>query len=204
MIAVLMLVLAYLLGSISSAILVSRLFKLPDPRAHGSNNPGATNVYRLGGTLPACLVLVFDILKGTIPVWGAYFLQLDPLTLGLIGVAACLGHMYPVFFHFKGGKAVATAFGTLLPIGLSLGGLLISTWVVIVAITRYSSLGALVAVSLAPLYTWWIKPLYTLPVTFLTILIIFRHHANIKRLFSGEEPKIGDKKKSPPNNTPTK
>ena len=112
--------------------------------------------------------------------------------------------MYPVFFHFKGGKAVATAFGTLLPIGLSLGGLLISTWVVIVAITRYSSLGALVAVSLAPLYTWWIKPLYTLPVTFLTILIIFRHRANIKRLFSGEEPKIGDKKKSPPNNTPTK
>ncbi|KPH61374.1 glycerol-3-phosphate acyltransferase [Pseudoalteromonas porphyrae] len=204
MIAVLMLVLAYLLGSISSAILVSRLFKLPDPRTHGSNNPGATNVYRLGGTLPACLVLVFDILKGTIPVWGAYFLQLDPLTLGLIGVAACLGHMYPVFFHFKGGKAVATAFGTLLPIGLSLGGLLISTWVVIVAITRYSSLGALVAVSLAPLYTWWIKPLYTLPVTFLTILIIFRHRANIKRLFSGEEPKIGDKKKSPPNNTPTK
>ncbi|BDF95444.1 MULTISPECIES: glycerol-3-phosphate 1-O-acyltransferase PlsY [Pseudoalteromonas] len=197
MIAVLMLVLAYLLGSISSAILVSRLFRLPDPRNHGSNNPGATNVYRLGGAFPACLVLVFDILKGTIPVWGAYFLQLDPLMLGLIGVAACLGHMFPVFFHFKGGKAVATAFGTLLPIGLSLGGLLISTWVVVVAVTRYSSLGALIAVSLAPLYTWWIKPLYTLPVTFLTILIIFRHNANIKRLFSGKEPKIGDKKTPP-------
>lgn len=197
MIAVLMLVLAYLLGSISSAILVSRLFKLPDPRSNGSNNPGATNVYRLGGAVPACLVLVFDILKGTIPVWGAYFLQLDPLMLGLIGVAACLGHMFPIFFHFKGGKAVATAFGTLLPIGLLLGGLLISTWVAVVAITRYSSLGALIAVSLAPLYTWWIKPLYTLPVTFLTILIIFRHHANIKRLFSGEEPKIGDKKTPP-------
>lgn len=192
-----MLVLAYLLGSISSAILVSRLFKLPDPRSNGSNNPGATNVYRLGGAVPACLVLVFDILKGTIPVWGAYFLQLDPLMLGLVGVAACLGHMFPIFFHFKGGKAVATAFGTLLPIGLLLGGLLISTWVAVVAITRYSSLGALIAVSLAPLYTWWIKPLYTLPVTFLTILIIFRHHANIKRLFSGEEPKIGDKKTPP-------
>lgn len=192
-----MLVLAYLLGSISSAILVSRLFKLPDPRSNGSNNPGATNVYRLGGAFPACLVLVFDILKGTIPVWGAYFLQLDPLMLGLIGVAACLGHMFPIFFHFKGGKAVATAFGTLLPIGLSLGGLLISTWVVVVAITRYSSLAALITVSLAPLYTWWIKPLYTLPVTFLTILIIFRHNANIKRLFSGKEPKIGDKKQPP-------
>jgi len=196
-IAVLMLVLAYLLGSISSAILVSRLFKLPDPRSNGSNNPGATNVYRLGGGFPACLVLVFDILKGTIPVWGAYFLKLDPLMLGLIGVAACLGHMFPVFFRFKGGKAVATAFGTLLPIGLSLGGLLISTWVAVVAITRYSSLGALIAVSLAPLYTWWIKPLYTLPVTFLTVLIIIRHHGNIKRLFSGDEPKVGDKKKPP-------
>lgn len=200
MIAVLMLVLAYLLGSISSAILVSRLFKLPDPRLNGSNNPGATNVFRLGGALPACLVLVFDILKGTIPVWGAYFLKLDPLMLGLIGVAACLGHMFPIFFNFKGGKAVATAFGTLLPIGLTLGGLLISTWVAVVSLTRYSSLGALVAVALAPLYTWWIKPLYTLPVTFLTVLIIIRHHANIKRLFSGDEPKVGDKKKPPTQN----
>jgi len=188
-----MFVLAYLLGSISSAILVSRLFKLPDPRTHGSNNPGATNVYRLGGSLPACLVLVFDILKGTIPVWGAYFLKLEPLELGLIAVAACLGHMYPLFFSFKGGKAVATAFGSLLPIGLSLGGLLIGTWLLIVAITRYSSLAALMAVTLAPLYTWWIKPLYTLPVTFITLLIIIRHRTNIVRLFKGEEPKVGTK-----------
>lgn len=193
MLVILMFVLAYLLGSISSAILVSRLFKLPDPRTHGSNNPGATNVYRLGGSLPACLVLVFDILKGTIPVWGAYFLKLEPLELGLIAVAACLGHMYPLFFSFKGGKAVATAFGSLLPIGLSLGGLLIGTWLLIVAITRYSSLAALVAVTLAPLYTWWIKPLYTLPVTFITLLIIIRHRTNILRLFKGEEPKVGTK-----------
>ena len=188
-----MFVLAYLLGSISSAILVSRLFKLPDPRTNGSNNSGATNVYRLGGALPACLVLIFDILKGTIPVWGAYFLKLEPLELGLIAVAACLGHMYPLFFSFKGGKAVATAFGSLLPIGLSLGGLLIGTWLIIVAITRYSSLAALVAVTLAPLYTWWIKPLYTLPVTFITLLIIIRHRTNIVRLFKGEEPKVGTK-----------
>ncbi|WP_193049277.1 glycerol-3-phosphate 1-O-acyltransferase PlsY [Pseudoalteromonas undina] len=193
MLVILMFVLAYLLGSISSAILVSRLFKLPDPRTNGSNNPGATNVYRLGGALPACLVLMFDILKGTIPVWGAYFLKLEPLELGLIAVAACLGHMYPLFFSFKGGKAVATAFGSLLPIGLSLGGLLISTWLIIVAITRYSSLAALVAVTLAPLYTWWIKPLYTLPVTFITLLIIIRHRTNIVRLFKGEEPKVGTK-----------
>jgi acyl phosphate:glycerol-3-phosphate acyltransferase len=192
--AILMFVLAYLLGSISSAVLVSRLFTLADPRCNGSNNPGATNVYRLGGTLPACLVLVFDILKGTIPVWGAYFLKLEPLELGLVAVAACLGHMYPLFFNFKGGKAVATAFGALLPIGLSLAGLLICTWLIIVAVTRYSSLAALVTVSLAPFYTWLIKPLYTLPVTFITLLIIFRHRTNIARLLKGQEPKVGAKK----------
>ncbi|NOU52390.1 glycerol-3-phosphate 1-O-acyltransferase PlsY [Pseudoalteromonas sp. JBTF-M23] len=185
---------AYLIGSISSAVLVCRVFALPDPRFSGSQNPGATNVLRLGGKLPAILVLVFDILKGTIPVWGAYFLQIEPIWLGAVAVAACLGHIYPIFFHFNGGKAVATAFGALLPIGLSLGGLLISTWLFVLWLTRYSSLAAITAVSLAPLYTWWIKPIYTLPVSFLTVLIIFRHRENIKRLLKGKEPKVGDKK----------
>lgn len=185
---------AYLIGSVSSAVLVCQLFKLPDPRFSGSNNPGATNVLRLGGKLPAALVLSFDILKGTIPVWGAYFLGVEPNWLGAIAVAACLGHIYPVFFHFNGGKAVATAFGALLPIGLSLGGLLIATWAIVVWLTRYSSLGAIITVALAPIYTWLIKPLYTVPVSFLTVLIIFRHRANIKRLLQGKEPKIGKKK----------
>ncbi|WP_158678087.1 glycerol-3-phosphate 1-O-acyltransferase PlsY [Pseudoalteromonas sp. T1lg23B] len=185
---------AYLIGSISSAVLVCRVFGLPDPRFAGSHNPGATNVLRLGGKLPAVLVLVFDILKGTIPVWGAYFLQIEPIWLGAVAVAACLGHIYPVFFHFNGGKAVATAFGALLPIGLSLGGLLISTWLLVLWITRYSSLAAITAVTLAPLYTWWIKPIYTLPVSFLTVVIILRHRANIKRLLQGKEPKVGRKK----------
>ncbi len=194
MIAVLMLIFAYLFGSISSAVMISQMFRLPDPREAGSKNPGATNVYRLGGKLPAALVLIFDVLKGTIPVWGAYFMKVEPLWLGLIAVAACLGHIYPLFFGFKGGKAVATAFGSLLPIGLSLAGLLIATWIVVVAVTRYSSLAALITVALAPLYTWLIKPLYTLPVTFLTLVIIFRHRANIVRLLQGTEPKIGQKK----------
>ena len=189
-----MLIFAYLFGSISSAVLISRVLSLPDPREFGSKNPGATNVLRLGGKLPAALVLIFDILKGTIPVWGAYFLKIEPLMLGLIGVAACLGHIYPIFFHFKGGKAVATAFGTLLPIGLSLAGLLIATWIAIVWLTRYSSLAALITVSLAPFYTWLIKPLYTVPVTMLAILIVFRHSANILRLIKGIEPKVGHKK----------
>ena len=121
-------------------------------------------------------------------------MDIDPIHLGLVAVAACLGHIYPLFFGFKGGKAVATAFGALLPIGLSLGGLLILTWACIVALTRYSSLAALVTVSLAPLYTWWIKPLYTEPVLFLTVLIIFRHRTNIMRLLKGKEPKVGKKK----------
>lgn len=189
----LMCVCAYLLGSISSAILVCRLFKLPDPRFNGSNNPGATNVLRLGGKVPAAMVLVFDILKGTIPVWGAYFLHIEPVWLGAIAVSACLGHIYPVFFHFNGGKAVATAFGALLPIGASLAGLLIATWLVVLLVTRYSSLAAIITVAAAPLYTWWIKPLYTIPVSFLTLVIIIRHRGNIKRLLTGKEPRVGKK-----------
>ncbi|MBQ4851632.1 glycerol-3-phosphate 1-O-acyltransferase PlsY [Pseudoalteromonas sp. MMG012] len=185
---------AYLIGSISSAVLVCQVFGLPDPRFAGSNNPGATNVLRLGGKVPALLVLIFDILKGTIPVWGAYFLQIEPVWLGAVAVAACLGHIYPIFFHFNGGKAVATAFGALLPIGLSLGGMLIATWLCVLWLTRYASLAAIVTVTAAPIYTWLIKPIYTIPVSFLTALIIFRHRSNIARLLKGQEPKIGKKK----------
>ncbi len=187
-------ILAYLIGSISSAILVCKLLSLPDPRTQGSHNPGATNVYRIGGKAAAFSVLVFDILKGAIPVWGAYFLKVDPITLGVIALASCLGHMFPIFFQFKGGKAVATAFGVLLPIGLDLGGLLVLTWFSVAKITRYSSLAAIVAVSLAPFYIWLLKPLYTLPAMMLSALIILRHKANIIRLIKGTEPKITSKR----------
>lgn len=190
-----MMLAAYLCGSISSAVLVSKLFRLPDPRLHGSGNPGATNVLRLGGKLPAVLVLVFDILKGTIPVWGSYFLQIEPLYLGLIAICACLGHIFPLFFGFKGGKAVATAFGAMMPIGLDLAGLLIGSWLVIVALSGYSSLAAILTVSLAPLFTWFIKPLYTVPVLMLSVLIILRHRENIVRLYQGKESKVWDKTK---------
>lgn len=192
---ILLLASAYLLGSVSSAILICRLFRLPDPRTDGSGNPGATNVYRLGGRVPAILVLVFDILKGTIPVYGSYFLGIEPLYLGLIAVAACLGHIFPLFFDFKGGKAVATAFGAMLPIGPGLAGLLILCWIVVVFVTGYSSLGAIVAVSLAPVFTWTIKPAYTIPVAMLSLLIIARHKDNIIRLLKGDEGKIWDKGK---------
>jgi glycerol-3-phosphate acyltransferase PlsY len=192
----LMILFAYLLGSVSSAVLVCHVFRLPDPRQTGSHNPGATNVFRVGGKKAALIVLLCDMLKGTIPVWGSYFLGIDPLLLGVIAIAACLGHIYPIFFHFQGGKGVATALGAIAPIGLDLTGLTIITWLITLALFRYSSLAALTAVLLTPLYTWLIKPQYTLPVAMLCCLIIFRHQDNIKRLFAGTEPKIGSTKSS--------
>ena len=194
--SLLMICVAYLVGSVSSAVLISRLFRLPDPRKNGSGNPGATNVLRIGGRFPAVLVLLSDILKGTIPVYSAYFMGIPPVALGLIAIAACLGHIYPLYFQFNGGKGVATAFGAILPIGPSLAGLLIASWAVVVFIWGYSSLGALVSVMLAPVFTWFIKPQYTLPVAMLSILIIFRHRDNIKRLWAGEESKVWDKGKA--------
>ncbi len=185
-----MIIFAYLAGSISSAIIICKIQNLPDPRDVGSHNPGATNVLRNTNKLTAASVLIFDVLKGVIPVWSAYFLGVTPIFIGFIGVAACLGHMYPIFFGFKGGKAVATAFGVLLPIGFSLGGLLIGTWLLVAKLTRYSSLAAIVTVSLAPLYTWMIKPTYVYPVLMLSALIIFRHKSNIERLLNGTENKI--------------
>ncbi|BBO29135.1 glycerol-3-phosphate acyltransferase [Alteromonas sp. I4] len=194
--SLLMVCVAYLVGSVSSAVLISRLFRLPDPRKNGSGNPGATNVLRIGGRFPAVLVLLSDILKGTIPVYSAYFMGIPPVALGLVAIAACLGHIYPLYFQFNGGKGVATAFGAMLPIGPSLAGLLIASWAVVVFIWGYSSLGALVSVMLAPVFTWFIKPQYTLPVAMLSILIIFRHRDNIKRLWAGEESKVWDKGKA--------
>ncbi|MGV2870445.1 glycerol-3-phosphate 1-O-acyltransferase PlsY [Colwellia sp. E150_009] len=188
-----MIIVAYLLGSISSAILVCRILGLPDPRTTGSKNPGATNVLRISNKLTAATVLFLDILKGTIPVWGAYFLQVEPIYLGFIGVAACLGHMYPLFFNFQGGKAVATALGTLLPIGLGLGVLLIITWVSVAKLTKYSSLAAIVTVSFAPLYVFLLKPIYVYPTLMLSMLIIWRHKDNISRLLNGTENKISTK-----------
>ena len=192
---ILMLASAYIAGSISSAIVVSKLFYLPNPRIHGSRNPGATNVLRLGGKLPAILVLVFDILKGTVPVWFSYYLGFSPIELGLVAIMACLGHIFPLFFGFKGGKAVATAFGAMLPIGLELAAALIVCWGVLVFVTGYSSLAAIAAVSLSQLLTYFIKPEYTIPVMMLASLIVLRHKDNIVRLVQGQETKIWDKNK---------
>lgn len=192
--ALIMIISAYLLGSISSAVLICRLYRLPDPRSSGSKNPGATNVLRLGGKHAAIAVLICDMLKGTIPVWTSYFLGIEPVLLGVIGIAACLGHIYPIFFHFKGGKGVATAIGAIAPIGWELTAMLGVTWLAIALVTRYSSAAAIFTALLAPFYTWLVKPQYTLPVAMLCCLVIFRHHDNIKRLIEGTEPKVGDSK----------
>ncbi|HEJ7120433.1 TPA: glycerol-3-phosphate 1-O-acyltransferase PlsY [Serratia marcescens] len=188
-----MIIFAYLCGSISSAIQVCRIARLPDPREHGSGNPGATNVLRIGGRLAAAAVLVFDILKGMLPVWLAYKLDVPPLYLGLTAIAACLGHIYPVFFHFRGGKGVATAFGAIAPIGWDLTGLMTGTWLLTVLLSGYSSLGAIVSALIAPFYVWWFKPQFTFPVAMLSCLILMRHHDNIQRLWRGQEGKIWGK-----------
>lgn len=190
----LMTVFAYLIGSISSAVLFCRLFGLQDPRDVASCNPGATNVFRIGGRLAGALVMFCDMLKGTIPVWISYKLGIQPLILGFIGIAACIGHIYPVFFHFRGGKGVATALGAIAPIGLDLTGLMFLTWLITLITTGYSSVGAITASLLAPLFTWLIKPQFTMPVAMLSCLIIFRHQDNIKRLLDGSETKVRDRK----------
>ncbi|AXW85855.1 glycerol-3-phosphate 1-O-acyltransferase PlsY [Lonsdalea britannica] len=190
-----MIILAYLCGSISSAILVCRIARLPDPRENGSGNPGATNVLRVGGKGAAAAVLVFDILKGMLPVWGAYEVGVTPFYLGLIAIAACLGHIYPLFFRFHGGKGVATAFGAIAPIGWDLTGLMTGTWLLTVLLSGYSSLGAIVSALIAPFYVWWFKPQLTFPVAMLSCLILVRHHDNIQRLWRGQETKIWKKRR---------
>lgn len=186
---------AYLLGSISSAILISYLFGKGDPRTQGSGNPGATNILRIAGPFAAVLVLVFDVLKGTVSVYSAYLLGINEIGLGSVAIAACLGHMYPIYFKFKGGKGVATALGCLLSMGYSLAAWLFGTWLLVVLISGYSSLAAIVTVSLAPIYTFYFKPEYTYPVLMLSMLILFQHRANIRRLLKGQESKVWKKGK---------
>ncbi|AOM42256.1 glycerol-3-phosphate 1-O-acyltransferase PlsY [Xenorhabdus hominickii] len=190
-----MIIFAYLCGSISSAILICRLAGLPDPRQHGSGNPGATNVLRIGGKWAALSVLVCDVLKGMIPVWLAYKLNIPPFYLGIVAIAACLGHIYPVFFHFKGGKGVATAFGAIAAIGWDLMGLVAGTWLMTALLSGYSSLGAIVSALIAPFYVWWFKPEFTFPVAMLSCLVLVRHHDNIQRLWRGQESRIWQKLK---------
>lgn len=181
---------AYLFGGLNGAILLCRIKGWADPRTQGSKNPGATNILRLHHAQAASAVLIFDLLKGTLPVYLAYFIGYSPVLIGLIGITACLGHIFPPYFQFKGGKAVATGLGTLLPLGMDMTGLVILTWLLSVALTGYASLAAIISAIAAPFFIAQIKPEYTIAVVMLSLLIIIRHASNIRRLLAGKEKKI--------------
>lgn len=186
---------AYLLGSISSAIIVCRVLGLPDPRGQGSGNPGATNVLRIGGKKAAAITLMGDMLKGLIPVLLAKLLGASITVQALVALAAFLGHLYPIFFGFRGGKGVATALGVLLGLHWPVGLLTIATWLVIAKLFKISSLSALISMLVAPLYIWWLIPDRSLiiAVVFMVALLFWRHRSNIRNLMQGTEGHLNDK-----------
>jgi len=186
---------AYLLGSISSAIIVCRILGLPDPRTQGSNNPGATNVLRIGGKKAAAVTLLGDSLKGLLPMLAAHLLQVDELTFALTAMAAFLGHLYPVFFGFQGGKGVATALGVQFGLHWMIGGGVALVWLFMAKVLNISSLAALVSMTLAPVLVWlvWPAPELLLMQVAMTLILIWRHRSNIRKLLSGEEGRIAGK-----------
>ena len=187
--------LAYLFGSISSAIVLCRIAGYSDPRRQGSGNPGATNIFRLYGKKAAAITLAGDLLKGLLPVLIGRALQVPDMILAGMGVAAFLGHLYPIFFQFEGGKGVATFIGILYGLAWPAGVAFMLVWIVIAATFRYSSLSALVATALSPVLVFISVPSYAyLAATLLMASFIFwRHQANIRKLLSGTERKIGSK-----------
>jgi len=190
-----LILLAYLFGSLSSAIITCKLLRLPDPRTQGSGNPGATNVLRFGGKKVAIAVLIGDILKGVIPVLIAVALGVDEKILAAVAFAAFIGHLYPVFFGFKGGKGVATAFGVLLGLNWLLALSTLGTWLLVAFISRLSSLSAIVAAVLTPAYCWWYTQSQTMTAMtiILSTLLLWRHRSNIRNLLAGTESRIGQK-----------
>ena len=189
--AIILSVIAYLIGSLSSAIIVCKFLNLPDPRTQGSMNPGTTNVLRIGGKVPALITLSGDILKGFLPVLVGHLIGIGGFFLGLIAISAFLGHIFPIFFKFQGGKGVATALGTFLALSPVVGIAVVATWILMAAIFRYSSLAAITAAILAPIFMLVFADMgYFLPTLAITAMLVWRHLANIQRLRAGTESKI--------------
>jgi glycerol-3-phosphate acyltransferase PlsY len=194
---------AYLVGSLSFAVIVSRVFGLADPRSYGSKNPGATNVLRSGHRGAAVLTLAFDALKGYVPVlaalvWGPRY-GLGDWAVAMVGLAAFLGHLWPVFFRFQGGKGVATAAGVLMAFNPWLGLATLLTWAIIAAFFRYSSLASLVAAAFAPFYQlliWGVEPA-VVAMFAMSLLLVWRHEGNIRKLLQGTETRLGQKAATP-------
>lgn len=182
---------AYLLGSLSSAIIVSKCAGLPDPRTQGSGNPGASNILRIGGKKLAAIVFLGDVLKGWLPVMLAKLFGLPLAFLAWVAFFAFIGHLYPVFFGFRGGKGVATAFGGLVALAWPLGLIGLLTWAVALFLFRYISVASMLAATITFFYVFYIYslPVY-LPIFLMTVLLIARHFSNIQRLFQGAEPKL--------------
>ena len=182
----------YLCGSLSAAIITCRLMGLPDPRTQGSKNPGATNVLRVGGKKAAAITLFGDGIKGAIPVVVGQLMHASPLTLSLIALAAFLGHLYPIFFNFRGGKGVATFFGVLLAMVWPVGLAALATWLAMAMLFNISSLSALTAAVLAPFYVWWLRPEkeFIIVTIVISVILIWRHRSNIRNLIAGTEGKI--------------
>ena len=189
----LLIILAYLIGSISGAIITTKLMALPDPRTQGSGNPGATNVLRHGGKKAALFTLFIDILKGLIAVLIVTLITTTPIVLAAAALAVFLGHLYPIFFQFKGGKGVATAFAALLILAWPVALAALFTWIIMALVFRYSSLSALTAAIMTPIYMFWLTPYweYTLVSIIICGFLILRHRSNIQKLWNGKEDKIG-------------
>jgi len=185
---------AYLLGSVSAAIIVCKIMSLPDPRTQGSGNPGATNVLRVGGKKPAAITLLGDMLKGLLPVLVARALELDIQTIALTGAAAFAGHLFPIFFSFKGGKGVATLLGVLFGFSWWVGLATAATWLIVAKVFKLSSLAALIATALSPAFIYFLLP-NAMPLIVATIamvvILFWRHKSNIQKLLSGSESSIG-------------
>ena len=185
-------ILAYLAGSLASAVIVCKIMGLEDPREQGSGNPGTTNVLRLHGKTAALLTLCGDVLKGVLPVLLLRYVQAPDVFVAAAGLAAFSGHLYPLFFSFRGGKGVATLVGVLLAFHWLLGTAFIMTWLLVALLSRYSSLAAMTSALLAPAYCWLMLPSAPLVtgVALMSALLIWRHLSNIKNLLAGEEDKI--------------
>ena len=191
-----LLIFAYILGSINSAIIICYLFRLPSPRTIGSGNPGTTNVLRIGGKFPAILTLLFDLLKGVIPVVIAKLFCSNEIIVPCVALWAIIGHIFPIFFGFKGGKGVATFIGTLIAFNWILSVIFVITWLLTAKITKYSSLSALVATIVASTSIIPLTDLsHSIPFLIIAIIIIIKHKSNIKKLINRTESKIGDKAK---------